>query len=281
MAVLLRDSPIVNLPSRAASSQNGGPETRDPLARKANARINGGASVLEGFDQVSAPRDVALVCMSEGIDAQVRSWIEEACSASDLTEIPACMTVEAANLAAPFDIRLIIGGGVQELVGWLVKSGEYQEWRPSIALLANSTPQQRGYLLRCGFDDVFDVSEMDSIEGLMRICAIWSGYSRYRLAFEYDRRLERELARMSSDGSWTEQQRQFLTLLLKSPSGFVRYEEFGAKLPSSAAIVPRSYLKVIASYIRKNLSVGYRLSAISKRGYFLSFNDEVINFMSQ
>lgn len=279
MAVLLRDSASANLPSRTSSSRDADLETRGLRSRQADARIGGMTSVLKGSFQVSAPRDVALIYMCEHLDDEVRSWIGKACAESDLTEIPSCMTLEASNLAAPFDVRLVLGEGVRQLVGWLVKSGEYQEWRPSIAMISSSTPRQRAYLLRCGFDDVFDLSELEPLEGLMRIAAIWSGYSRYRSAAEIERRLERELVRMSSDGSWTNQQRQFLTLLLTSPGGFVRYDDLGAKISEESSIVPRHYLKVVASHIRKKLTNGYCLSAISQRGYLLSMDGERLDFL--
>lgn len=276
-AMQLRQTARTTLPRRPPNSFDGASEKN---GSNRGARVGsqlGRSWVLSGSDLIAAPQDVALVSLRENLNADARSWFQIACSESEITELPGSLTLAESNMSAPFDIRLVFGENAQQLVGWLVKSGEYLEWRPSIAALSSSTPEDRAYLLRCGFDDVFDIAEMEPTEGLLRISGIWSGFCRYQATVELERKLDKELRRMSSDGHWTWQQRKFLVALLNSPGGFVRYDELGAQVAMGSSISKPRYLKVVASAIRKKLVAGYSLESIRHRGYLLSFEGERID----
>lgn len=266
----LRERPSVSLPKAMFRDTL----SRDSLVDLNRAVFAGEAVFSLNTPYLENPKDIALICIPEAGAADARSWCRKACGEADMTIVPAPLTLSGSNMAGPFDVRLVIGESSQQLVGWLMKSGEYLEWRPSIAVLSQSTPEERAFLLRCGFDDVFDTSTMEPLEGTVRISAIWSGFCRYSNFIKRERELNNELTRMSDDGRWSAQQSDFLMVLLDSPNGFARYGEIGAAIYSGSRIAPRRYLKVLASCIRKKLVAGYSLESIRHRGYLLSFDDE-------
>lgn len=220
------------------------------------------------FDS-GAAISLGLFCVEERDPSDACAWCQGAFPDWDFRSIYRGADTPHSGRAGGFDVRLVTGRSATLIANWLTTSGENMHWRPSIAILPNSTVEERVYLLRCGFDDVFDPFVMPTPEGRARLIAIWNGFKRFGEQLMRNQELEKSLARMSRNGSWTKQQRKFLTALIVANNGFARYDELGFVIAGGGPPIRRPSLKVMACHIRAKLVSGYFLEAVTNRGYRL------------
>ncbi len=173
----------------------------------------------------------------------------------------------------PFDILLIGCQDVSRIKPFLRVNAPLLENKAKICLLNAGNVQRRARALTAGFDDVFDVTKVQPVEGQARSFAIWRRY-RMTIAEQDKQRSETvALSAICDVRHATPRQMRALEYLAKHKNRLVQYRTLSEAIGGREAYISDANLKVIICHLRKLLRPGYRITARQNLGYVLQSED--------
>lgn len=212
---------------------------------------------------------VRSIAIHDAGEALRRKWLMQIFRMHQPLDFSESPEILLSNALSHFDVILISGDDIDSICSFVAEHRPMMLGRAKICVCTSSRPEHNARLILAGFDEVVAANDMQPLEFVARLFAIWGRYRNNRISGTLATDLETMIHRVAQATKLAPKNRAVLRQLLQSSRHEASYAALCAAAGTTYAPIGFQNLKVRISRIRKLLKPGFQLVHHEGSGYGL------------